>query len=191
MQGTIYPDVIESGFAGQAKVKSHHNVGGLPEDICFTGIIEPLRDLFKLEVRRIGSYLGLPDRIVWRQPFPGPGLAVRCLGELTKERLDILRKADAIFREEVYNAGLHRDIQQYFAVLSNVHSVGVRNNARTYEETCVLRAVKTIDFMTANWVHLPYELLDRTAERIIAEVPGINRVAYDITSKPPATIEWE
>lgn len=191
VQGTIYPDVIESGFTGQALVKSHHNVGGLPDDIDFKGIIEPLRDFFKLEVRRVGAYLGLPEQLVWRQPFPGPGLAVRCMGSLTRARLDVLRDADAIFREEIYEADLHRDIQQYFAVLTNVHSVGVRNGERSYEEICAIRAVRTVDFMTARWVPLPYELLDRVSERIIDEVPGINRVVYDITSKPPATIEWE
>ena len=190
-QGTIYPDVVESGTGDAAVIKSHHNVGGLPEDIGFTGIVEPLRDLFKDEVRRVGLELGIPAPLVWRQPFPGPGLAIRVLGSVTKEKLEILREADAIFREEIAEAGLDRSISQYFAVLTGVRSVGVMGDGRTYENTVALRAVTTSDFMTADWARLPYELLAKISNRIINEVSGVNHVVYDITPKPPATIEWE
>jgi GMP synthase (glutamine-hydrolysing) len=192
-QGTIYPDVIESAASSnQSKViKSHHNVGGLPPDLNFE-LIEPLRDLFKDEVRAVGTELGLPDAIVWRQPFPGPGLAVRCLGDITWERLETLRAADAIFREELENAGMLRTgTSQAFAVLLPVKSVGVMGDNRTYEEVIALRAVTTDDFMTADWARLPYDLLARASSRIVNEVRGVNRVTYDITSKPPGTIEWE
>ncbi len=190
VQGTIYPDVIESGSDKAAVIKSHHNVGGLPERMKL-GLCEPLRDLFKDEVRRAGLELGLPADMVWRQPFPGPGLAVRCIGEVTAARLRILRDADAIFREEVVRAGLEREVHQYFAVLTDMRSVGVMGDSRTYEYTVALRAVSTSDFMTADWARLPYEVLAAASGRIVNEVPGVNRVVYDITSKPPATIEWE
>lgn len=192
-QGTLYPDVIESGAAKDgpaATIKLHHNVGGLPEDLKFE-LIEPLRDLFKDEVRRLGLELGLPEEIVWRHPFPGPGLAVRCLGEVTKPRLDLLREADAVLIEEIKAAGLYRETAQTFAVLLPIRSVGVMGDARTYDETVVIRSVNTDDFMTADWSRLPHELLARISTRIINEVKGVNRVAYDISSKPPATIEWE
>lgn len=192
-QGTIYPDVIESAASSKAShvIKSHHNVGGLPPDLQFQ-LVEPLRDLFKDEVRNVGTALGLPDSIVWRQPFPGPGLAVRCLGDLTWERLETLREADAIFTEELDKAGLLRKgTAQAFAVLLPVKSVGVMGDYRTYEEVIALRAVTTDDFMTADWARLPYDLLARTSNRIVNEVKGVNRVTYDITSKPPGTIEWE
>lgn len=191
-QGTIYPDVIESAASSSASkvIKSHHNVGGLPPDLHFR-LIEPLRDLFKDEVRRVGEALGLPEPIVWRQPFPGPGLAVRCLGDLTWERLETLRAADAIFREELAAASLSQAAAQYFAVLLPVKSVGVMGDNRTYEEVIALRAVTTDDFMTADWARLPYEVLARVSSRIVNEVRGVNRVVYDITSKPPGTIEWE
>ncbi|MCY4072333.1 MAG: glutamine-hydrolyzing GMP synthase [Chloroflexi bacterium] len=192
-QGTIYPDVIESAAGSKAAktIKSHHNVGGLPADLKFE-LIEPLRDLFKDEVRKIGEELGLPEAIVWRQPFPGPGLAIRCLGELRWERLEKLRAADAIFASELADAGLlRRGTAQSFAVLLPVKSVGVMGDNRSYEEVIVLRAVTTDDFMTADWARLPYDLLARVSARIVNEVAGINRVAYDITSKPPGTIEWE
>lgn len=191
-QGTLYPDVIESvSVRGpSAVIKSHHNVGGLPEDMQFE-LIEPLRELFKDEVRAVGEALGLHERRVWRQPFPGPGLAVRCLGPLTRERLATLRKADFIARYEIESAGLGRDVWQYFAVLLPVKAVGVMGDERTYEEVCVVRAVHSHDGMTADWAHLPYEVLGRISNRIINEVTGINRVAYDISSKPPGTIEWE
>lgn len=191
VQGTIYPDVIESGPGNAAVIKSHHNVGGLPETIGFKEIIEPLRSLFKDEVRKVGEELGLPEEIVWRQPFPGPGLAVRIIGEVTKEKLDILRDADYIFRTEIVNAGLHREISQYFAVLTGMRSVGVMGDERTYDYTLALRAVTTTDFMTADWARIPHEVLERVSGRIVNEVKHINRVVYDITSKPPATIEWE
>jgi len=192
-QGTLYPDVIESGAAPDgpaATIKLHHNVGGLPEELGFE-LIEPLRDLFKDEVRALGVELGLPEDLVWRHPFPGPGLAVRCLGEITRERLDVLRPADQIVVGEIKNAGLYRDTAQAFAVLLPVQSVGVMGDARTYENAVVIRCVDSDDFMTADWTHLPYELLGKMSTRIINEVKGVNRVAYDISSKPPATIEWE
>lgn len=190
-QGTIYPDVIESGAGDAAVIKSHHNVGGLPDVIDFKEIIEPLRDLFKDEVRRLGLELGLPEDMVWRQPFPGPGLAVRIIGDITREKIAILKEADAIFREEVAKAGLSRDINQYFAVLTNMRSVGVMGDGRTYDYTVALRAVNTVDFMTVDWSRIPYDVLARTSARIVNEVPSVNRVVYDITTKPPATIEWE
>ena len=190
-QGTIYPDVIESGKGDAAVIKSHHNVGGLPEAIAFDELVEPLRDLFKDEVRETGTQLGIPQELVWRQPFPGPGLAVRIIGEITKEKLEILREADAIFCEEVECAGAECLTSQYFAVLTDTRSVGVMGDARTYGYTVALRAVTTDDFMTAEWTRLPYEVLERASSRIINEVKGISRVVYDITSKPPATVEWE
>lgn len=190
-QGTIYPDVIESGTGKAAVIKSHHNVGGLPDNVRFKEIIEPLRLLFKDEVRALGTELGLPDNLVWRQPFPGPGLAIRIIGDVTKEKLEILRDADAIFREEIANAGLMRDINQYFAVLTDMRSVGVMGDGRTYDYTLALRGVVTTDFMTADWARIPYDLLAKVSDRIVNEVRHINRVVYDITSKPPATIEWE
>ena len=191
VQGTIYPDVIESGKGDSAVIKSHHNVGGLPDVIAFDEITEPLRDLFKDEVREAGTRLGIPYELVWRQPFPGPGLAVRVIGEITKEKLDILREADAIFREEIADAGLEKMTNQYFAVLTDLRSVGVMGDARTYGYTVALRAVTTDDFMTAEWTRLPYEVLEKASNRITNEVGGISRVVYDITSKPPATVEWE
>lgn len=190
VQGTLYPDVIESGSASAATIKTHHNVGGLPEDMSFE-LVEPLRDLFKDEVRAVGEELGLPEEIVWRQPFPGPGLAVRIIGEVTRERLDLLRAADLIVTEEIRRAGLYRDIWQAFAVLPSVKTVGVQGDLRTYAYPLVVRAVTSEDAMTADWARLPYEVLERISSRVINEVPGINRVAYDISSKPPATIEWE
>ena len=191
VQGTIYPDVIESGKGDSAVIKSHHNVGGIPDVISFEEIVEPLRDLFKDEVRKAGTQLGIPYELVWRQPFPGPGLAVRVIGEITKDKLDILREADAIFREEISNARLEKETNQYFAVLTDLRSVGVMGDARTYGYTVALRAVTTDDFMTAEWTHLPYEVLEKASSRITNEVSGITRVVYDITSKPPATVEWE
>lgn len=192
-QGTLYPDVIESGHghAGQsANIKLHHNVGGLPEELGFD-LVEPLRDLFKDEVRKLGAVLGLPDQLVWRHPFPGPGLAVRVLGEITPGKLEILRECDEIFLEEIVAANLYRQLSQAFAVLLPVQSVGVMGDGRTYESVVALRAVETQDFMTADWAHLPHELLSRVSNRIINEVRGVNRVVYDVSSKPPATIEWE
>ena len=191
VQGTIYPDVIESGKGDAAVIKSHHNVGGLPDDVQFEEIIEPLRMLFKDEVRQLGRELGLPEYLVMRQPFPGPGLSIRIIVEITKEKADILRDADAIFREEIANAGLEYSINQYFAVLTSMRSVGVMGDARTYDYTLALRGVTTTDFMTADWARIPYEVLDKASSRIVNEVKGINRIVYDITSKPPATIEWE
>lgn len=190
-QGTIYPDVIESGGGEGTVIKSHHNVGGLPAVVDFKGLIEPLRQLFKDEVRQLGLELGLADYLVWRQPFPGPGLAIRVMGEVTKEKLDILRDADAIFREEIAAAGLARDINQYFTVLTSNRTVGVMGDARTYDYTLALRGVTTTDFMTAEWARIPYDVLDKASSRIVNEVDHINRIVYDITSKPPATIEWE
>ncbi len=192
-QGTLYPDVIESGAnpdGPAATIKSHHNVGGLPEELGFE-LIEPLRDLFKDEVRRMGVELGLPEEMVWRHPFPGPGLAVRCLGDITEEKLNVIREADAILIEELYAAGLYRDIQQAFVVLLPVQSVGVMGDDRTYENVAAIRAIESEDFMTADWFHFPPDVLARISTRIINSVRGINRVVYDISSKPPATIEWE
>ena len=191
VQGTIYPDVIESGVGVGAKIKSHHNVGGLPEHVNFKEIVEPLRDLFKDEVRKVGIELGLPEFLVYRQPFPGPGLAIRVIGDITDEKLEILKNADAIFRQEVENAKLNREINQYFAVLTNIRSVGVMGDERTYDYTIALRAVTTSDFMTAQWSKIPYEILEKVSSRIVNEVKHVNRVVYDITGKPPATIEWE
>ncbi|MHB8680808.1 MAG: glutamine-hydrolyzing GMP synthase [Acidimicrobiales bacterium] len=190
VQGTLYPDIIESGTRDAATIKSHHNVGGLPEDMAFE-LVEPLRQLFKDEVRAVGEELGLPEEIVWRQPFPGPGLAVRIIGEVTPERADILRAADAIVIEEVRRAGLYRQLWQSFAVLPAVRTVGVMGDGRTYAYPVVIRAVTSDDAMTADWARLPYDLLERLSTRIINEVDGVNRVALDITSKPPGTIEWE
>jgi len=190
VQGTLYPDIIESGTKDAAKIKSHHNVGGLPDDMQFD-LIEPLRDLFKDEVREIGAELGLPGEIVWRQPFPGPGLAVRIIGEVTQERLDILRAADAVVLEEIRRAGLYGELWQTFAVLPAIRTVGVQGDGRTYAYPLIVRAVTSDDAMTADWARLPYEVLERISTRVINEVSGINRVAYDISSKPPATIEWE
>jgi GMP synthase (glutamine-hydrolysing) len=190
VQGTLYPDVIESGTASAAKIKSHHNVGGLPEDMQFD-LVEPLRALFKDEVRKVGTELGLPDEIVWRQPFPGPGLGVRIIGEVTPDKVAILQRADAIVREEIRAAGLEREIWQAFAVLPDIRSVGVMGDERTYGYPAIIRAVTSEDAMTADWARLPYDLLERMSSRIINEVDGINRVAYDVTSKPPGTIEWE
>lgn len=191
VQGTIYPDVIESGAGDAAVIKSHHNVGGLPDAVDFEEIIEPLRSLFKDEVRQLGIELGIPEFLVWRQPFPGPGLAVRVIGEITEEKLEILRDADAIFREEIANAGLDRSINQYFAVITDMRSVGVMGDERTYDYTLALRAVTTTDFMTADWARIPYDVLEKASNRIVNEVKHVNRLVYDITSKPPATIEWE
>ena len=190
VQGSIYPDVIESGTPDAAKIKSHHNVGGLPEDMDFE-LVEPLRSLFKDEVREVGRELGLPDEIVWRQPFPGPGLGVRIIGEVNPERVAILQHADAVVREEIKAAGLERDIWQAFAVLPDIRSVGVMGDERTYAYPIIVRAVTSEDAMTADWARLPYDVLERISSRVINEVRGVNRVAYDITSKPPGTIEWE
>jgi len=191
VQGTIYPDIIESGADGHKQVKAHHNVGGMPLNIEFEAVIEPIKLLYKEEVRECGRKLGLPEAFANRQPFPGPGLAVRCLGELTKPKLDLLRDADAIFREEIEKAGLQKEIQQYFAILPGIQSVGVRNDERCYEETIALRAIATKDFVTAGSARLPYELIEAAAKRITDEVKGVNRVVLDVTPKPPATIEWE
>lgn len=190
-QGTIYPDVIESGLGDAAVIKSHHNVGGLPDYVDFKEILEPLNLLFKDEVRQLGRELGLPEYLVSRQPFPGPGLAIRILGDVTKEKADTLRLADFIFRDELAKAGQDQCLSQYFAVLTNARSVGVMGDGRTYDYTLALRAVTTDDFMTADWARIPYEVLDRISVRIVNEVKGINRIVYDITSKPPATVEWE
>jgi GMP synthase (glutamine-hydrolysing) len=191
VQGTIYPDIIESGVGDKAVIKSHHNVGGLPEHIEFEEIVEPLRDLFKNEVRKLGEVLGIPRELVWRQPFPGPGLAIRIIGDITEEKLAILREADAVFRDEIAKAGLDQEIWQYFAVLTGMRSVGVKEDERTYDYTIALRAVTSIDAMTADWARIPHEVLDKISNRIVNEVEHVNRVVYDITSKPPATIEWE
>ena len=190
-QGTIYPDVIESGRGDAAVIKSHHNVGGLPDYVDFKEIIEPLRMLFKDEVRQLGRELGLPEYLVTRQPFPGPGLGIRVIGEITREKLDMLREADYIFRDEVARAGLAGTMSQYFAALTNMRSVGVMGDGRTYDYAVALRSVQTSDFMTADWSRIPYELLDKVSVRIVNEVRGVNRVLYDITSKPPATVEFE
>ena len=191
VQGTIYPDVIESGKDKSAVIKSHHNVGGLPSVVDFREIVEPLRDLFKDEVRRVGTELGLPEGVVQRQPFPGPGLAIRIMGEVTSEKLQTLREADYIFREEIARAGLARSIWQYFAVITSSKTVGVQGDFRTYEDVIALRAVTSVDAMTADWARIPYEVLEKISNRITNEVPHANRIVYDITSKPPATIEWE
>ena len=190
-QGTIYPDVIESGAGDAALIKSHHNVGGLPDAVDFDEIIEPLRDLFKDEVRALGEEVGLPEHMVWRQPFPGPGLAIRVIGDLTKEKLDLLREVDFVFRDEIAKAGLSREIWQYFAVLTGMRSVGVMGDERTYDYTVALRAVTSVDGMTADWARIPFDVLESISGRIISEVKHVNRIVYDITSKPPATIEWE
>ena len=190
-QGTIYPDIIESGLGASATIKSHHNVGGLPDFVDFKEIIEPLRMLFKDEVRQLGRELGLPEYLVSRQPFPGPGLAIRIMGEITKEKADTLRLADAIYREELEKAGENKKMNQYFAVLTDTRTVGVMGDGRSYDRVLALRAVTTEDFMTADWARIPYELLDKISGRIVNEVKGINRIVYDITSKPPATVEWE
>jgi GMP synthase (glutamine-hydrolysing) len=189
-QGTLYPDVIESGSSTAATIKTHHNVGGLPEKMNLR-LLEPLRWLFKDEARALGTELGLPDEIVWRHPFPGPGLAIRIIGEVTRERLETLREADAIVLEEVRRAGLYRELSQVFAVLTPIHSVGVMGDQRTYAHPIVLRAVTSEDFMTADWARLPYEVLERISNRVVNEVRGVNRLLYDVSSKPPATIEWE
>lgn len=191
LQGTIYPDVIESGTSSASTIKSHHNVGGLPKDIGFIGLVEPLRMLFKDEVRALGESLGIPHELVWRQPFPGPGLAIRVLGDVTEEKLAILRKSDSIFREEVKTAGLAEAIWQYFTVFTGMRTVGVMGDQRTYDYIIGVRAVTSTDAMTVEWAEIPYPVLRRISERIIGEVPHVNRVVYDITSKPPGTIEWE
>jgi GMP synthase (glutamine-hydrolysing) len=183
--------VIESGVGDAAVIKSHHNVGGLPDHVDFKEIIEPLRNLFKDEVRRAGLELGLPEDLVWRQPFPGPGLAIRIMGDVTQEKLDLLREADAIFRDEIAAFGLHKVYNQYFAVLTGVRSVGVMGDERTYDYTIALRSVTTTDFMTADFARIPYDLLEKISSRIVNEVRNVNRVVYDVTTKPPATIEWE
>ena len=190
-QGTIYPDIIESGLGDAAVIKSHHNVGGLPDHVDFKEIIEPLRDLFKDEVRKTGLELGIPHNLVFRQPFPGPGLGVRIIGDITREKVKILQNADHIYREEIANADLDKEINQYFAVLTDMRSVGVMGDERTYDYTLALRAVTTTDFMTADWAKIPYEVLEKASSRIVNEVGKINRIVYDITTKPPATIEWE
>ena len=190
-QGTIYPDIIESGVGGNKAVKAHHNVGGLPKNIGFEGLVEPVKYLYKDEVRAVGKALGIPDFMVQRQPFPGPGLAVRCLGELTKEKLDILRKADFIFRDEMAKAKLDRKAQQFFAIMTNVKSVGVKNGARTFGYVIAIRAISTAQFVKAGVVELPFKFVVKVAEQIATKVQGVNRVVWDITPKPPATIEWE
>ena len=190
-QGTIYPDIIESGVGGHKAVKAHHNVGGLPKDLGFEGLVEPVKYLYKDEVRKIGTALGIPDFMVQRQPFPGPGLAVRCLGELTKEKLDILRQADFIFRDEMAKAKLDKKAQQFFAIMTNVKSVGVKNGARTFGYVIAIRAISTSQFVKAGIVELPFKFVTMVAEKIATKVKGVNRVVWDITPKPPATIEWE
>lgn len=189
-QGTIYADVVESGAGGGKLVKSHHNVGGLPERMNLT-LLEPLKTLYKEEVRQVGLELGISEELVWRQPFPGPGLGIRIIGEITEEKLDIVRESDAILREEIKHAGLDREIWQYFTVLTNIRSVGMTDSARTYDYTVGIRAVHSTDGMTSNWARIPYDVLEKISERIVSEVPHVNRVVYDITTKPPATIEWE
>ena len=192
VQGTIYPDVVESGLGGEsAVIKSHHNVGGLPSVVDFKEIIEPLRDLFKDEVRKVGLELGIPDYLVYRQPFPGPGLGIRIIGEVTAEKVKIVQEADAIYRQEIAKAGLDKTIGQYFAALTNMRSVGVMGDERTYDYAIALRAVNTVDFMTAEAAQIPYDVLNKVMNRIINEVRGVNRVLYDISSKPPGTIEFE
>lgn len=190
-QGTIYPDIIESGVGGHKAVKAHHNVGGLPKDIGFEGLVEPVKYLYKDEVRKVGRALGIPAEMVDRQPFPGPGLAVRCIGELTKEKLDILREADFIFRDEMAKAKLDKKAQQFFAIMTNVRSTGVKNNARTYGYVIAIKAVSTSQFVKAGVVELPFKFVTAVAEKIATKVKGVNRVVWDITPKPPATIEWE
>ena len=190
-QGTIYPDIVESGVGGHKAVKAHHNVGGLPKDMGFEGLVEPVKYLYKDEVRSVGKALGIPEYMVMRQPFPGPGLAVRCMGELTKEKLDILRKADFVFRDEMAKAKLDKKAQQFFAVMTNVRTVGVKNNARTYGYVIAIRAVSTSQFVKAGVVELPFKFVTKVAEKIATTVKGANRVVWDITPKPPATIEWE
>ncbi len=190
-QGTIYPDVVESGEGHAAVIKSHHNVGGLPDHVDFEEIVEPLRDLFKDEVRKVGLELGLSEELVYRQPFPGPGLAIRIMGDITKDKLDILKEADFVYRDEIAKAGLDREIWQYFAALTNTKTVGVMGDERTYDHVLALRAVTSLDAMTADWARIPHEVLAKISNRIINEVRGINRIVYDITSKPPGTIEWE
>lgn len=190
LQGTIYPDVVESGAGEAAVIKSHHNVGGLPDDVNFT-LLEPLRLLFKDEVRSVGEELGIAPQLVWRQPFPGPGLAIRCLGEITEEKLAIIRESDWILRDEIAKAGLEREIWQYFTVLPNIRSVGVMGDGRTYDYTVGIRAVTSVDGMTSDWARIPYDVLETISNRIVNEVSGVNRIVYDITSKPPSTIEWE
>ena len=190
-QGTIYPDIVESGVGGHKAVKAHHNVGGLPKDIGFEGLVEPVKYLYKDEVRAVGKALGIPEYMVMRQPFPGPGLAVRCIGELTKEKLDILRKADFVFRDEMAKAKLDKKAQQFFAIMTNVRTVGVKNNARTYGYVIAIRAVSTSQFVKAGVVELPFKFVTKVAEKIATTVKGVNRVVWDITPKPPATIEWE
>ena len=191
VQGTILSDIIESGGEGHKRVKSHHNVGGLPGVIDFKEIVEPIRELHKHEVRKLGLVLGLPEAFVARQPFPGPGLGIRILGEVTKDKLDTLRQCDHIFRSEITKAGLANDIWQYFAVLTDLRSVGVKNGVRTYGRTVALRAVNSVDAMTADWVHMPYDVIEIASSRIVGEVSDVTRVVYDVTSKPPSTIEWE
>jgi GMP synthase (glutamine-hydrolysing) len=190
LQGTIYPDVVESGSGEAAVIKSHHNVGGLPADMRLE-LLEPLRLLFKDEVRKVGEELGIAPELVWRQPFPGPGLAIRCLGGITEEKLYIIRESDAILREEIRNAGLEREIWQYFTVLPNIRSVGVMGDFRTYDYTVGIRAVTSVDGMTSDWARIPYDTLEKISNRIVNEVKGVNRIVYDVTSKPPSTIEWE
>ena len=191
VQGTIYPDVIESGLGKSSVIKSHHNVGGLPDYVDFKEIVEPLRDLFKDEVRKVGKEIGLPDYLVNRQPFPGPGLAIRIIGDITEEKLNILKEADYIFREEISKNNMEKELSQYFAVLTDTRSVGVMGDERTYDYLVALRAVVTDDFMTAKFAKIPYEVLENISKRIVNEVEHVNRIVYDITSKPPATIEWE
>lgn len=190
-QGTIYPDIVESGVGGHKAVKAHHNVGGLPKDIIFKGLVEPVKYLYKDEVRKVGRLLGIPAEMVMRQPFPGPGLAVRCIGELTKEKLDVLRQADFVFRDEMRKAKLDRKAQQFFAIMTNVKSVGVKNGARTFGYVVAIRAISTSQFVKAGVVELPFKFVTSVAEKIATKVKGVNRVVWDVTPKPPATIEWE